>query len=124
VKTGVLLATLAVGGILCSCSSPKIAADISTQTKPSVIVPNELPAKVFLIGLGTRDTEIPYAPGLTLAGAISEEGGFTDFSRRKMVRVIRCGQIHVVNLEETIRDSAKDFPLEAWDVIYATKPQR
>jgi polysaccharide export outer membrane protein len=107
--------SLSVGLVGCSTFATK------ESSEPKYPVASQEPqAKVFLIGLNTQLTEVPYLKGLTLVGAIAHAGGLAEFELTR-VRVIRGNKTLVINLKKVIADPSENIPLEPGDVIKAVR---
>jgi len=60
---------------------------------------------------------VPFTADLTLLGAISASGGFTDFADQKKVRLLRDGKVTIVNVRDVRKDPEKDIRLKPGDRI-------
>lgn len=60
---------------------------------------------------------VPFTADLTLLGAISASGGFTEFADQKKVRLLRDGKVTIVNVKEVRKDPEKDVRLKPGDRI-------
>ena len=60
---------------------------------------------------------VPFTADLTLLGAISASGGFTDFADQGKVRLLRDGNVTVVNVKQVRKDPEKDIRLKPGDRI-------
>lgn len=60
---------------------------------------------------------VPFTADLTLLGAISGSGGFTEFADQGKVRLLRDGKVTIVNVKEIRRNPTKDIPLKPGDKI-------
>lgn len=76
--------------------------------------------QVFVIGEVKRPGGIKYTEGITLLKAISLTGGLTTMAKKKVLikRVVKGEEKKIkVNLNSVIKDTEKDVPLIADDVI-------
>ena len=64
---------------------------------------------------------IYHAKDLTVLGAIATCGGFTDFSDRRNVKLLRNDKVIEFNAIEMIEDPSKDIPLLPEDMIQVGK---
>ncbi|MEI8293925.1 MAG: polysaccharide biosynthesis/export family protein [bacterium] len=60
---------------------------------------------------------VPFTADLTLLGAISASGGFTEFADQKKVRLLRDGKVTIVNVKDVRKDPEKDVRLKPGDRI-------
>jgi polysaccharide export outer membrane protein len=60
---------------------------------------------------------VPFTADLTLLGAISASGGFTEFADQKKVRLLRDGKVTIVNVKDVRKDPEKDIRLKPGDRI-------
>lgn len=60
---------------------------------------------------------VPFTADLTLLGAISASGGFTDFADQGKVRLLREGNVTIVNVKQVRKDPEKDIRLKPGDRI-------
>jgi protein involved in polysaccharide export with SLBB domain len=60
---------------------------------------------------------VPYTSDLTLLGAISASGGFTDYADQRKVRLMRGGQVRVVDIKAVRNNPANDIILLPGDQI-------
>jgi polysaccharide export outer membrane protein len=60
---------------------------------------------------------VPFTADLTLLGAISASGGFTEFADQKKVRLLREGKVTIVNVKDVRKDPEKDIRLKPGDRI-------
>ena len=60
---------------------------------------------------------VPFTADLTLLGAISASGGFTDFADQGKVRLLREGNVTIVNVKQVRKEPEKDIRLKPGDRI-------
>ena len=60
---------------------------------------------------------VEYTSDLTLLGAISACGGFTEYADQGKVRLIRDGGVQIVNIKAVRKNPALDVPLLPGDQI-------
>lgn len=60
---------------------------------------------------------VPFTADLTILGAISASGGFTEFADQKKVRLLRDGKVTIVNVRDVRKDPEKDVRLKPGDRI-------
>lgn len=77
-----------------------------------------VPLRFFYVGGEVRNpNRFAWSEDITLLKAVSTAGGFTDYSNRRRVELIRGKDRHVFNCEELQRDPAKDVPIRPGDTI-------
>lgn len=60
---------------------------------------------------------VPFTADLTLLGAISASGGFTEFADRGKVRLLRDQKTTIYNAKEILKDPSKDVRLRPGDQV-------
>lgn len=60
---------------------------------------------------------VPFTADLTLLGAISASGGFTEFADRGKVRLLRDQKTTIYNAKEILKDPSKDVRLKPGDQV-------
>ncbi len=60
---------------------------------------------------------VEYTPDLTVLGAINAAGGFTEYADQSKVRLLRGGQVTIINVKDVRRDPSKDLKLRPGDTI-------
>ena len=60
---------------------------------------------------------VPFTADLTLLGAISASGGFTEFADRGKVRLLRDKKTTIYNAKEILKDPSKDVRLKPGDQV-------
>ena len=60
---------------------------------------------------------VPFTADLTLLGAISASGGFTEFANRGQVRLLRDQKTTIFNAKEILKDPSKDVRLRPGDQV-------
>jgi polysaccharide export outer membrane protein len=88
---------------------------------PNVTVTSQQARFVSVSGEVRSPQRIYHAKDLTVLGAIATCGGFTDFSDRKEVMLLRRGNVIIFNANEMIEDPTKDIPLLPDDKIQVQK---
>jgi len=87
-------------------------------TNPTITV--NVPTTARFVNVG-GDVKMPrrveYTPDLTILGAINGAGGFTEFADQSKVRLLRGGQVIMVNIREVRKDPSKDIKVRPGDSI-------
>ena len=87
-------------------------------TNPSITV--NVPVTARFVNVG-GDVKLPrrveYTPDLTLLGAITAAGGFTDYANQKQVNLMRDGKKIIVNVPEIRKNPSLDPILKPGDSI-------
>lgn len=89
---------------------------IYTNPSITVTVPN-LARFVDVGGDVKAPQRVPFTADLTILGAISAAGGFTDFADQGKVRLMRDGKVTIVNIKKVRKDPSKDVKLQPGDKI-------
>ncbi len=88
---------------------------------PNVSITSQQARFVSVSGEVRAPQRIYHAKDLTALGAIATCGGFTDFSDRRRVKLLRDGQVIEFNANEMIEDPSKDISLLPEDIIQVDK---
>lgn len=88
---------------------------------PNVAVTSQQARFVSVSGEVRAPQRIYHAKDLTALGAIATCGGFTDFSDRRNVKLLRNGQVIEFNAIDMIKDPSRDIPLLPEDIIQVGK---
>jgi len=92
------------------------AGEIYTNPSITVTVPPAL-RFVNVSGDVRQPRRVEYTSDLTLLGAISACGGFTEYADQGKVRLIRDGGVRIVNIKAVRKDPALDVVLLPGDQI-------
>lgn len=92
------------------------AGEIYTNPSVTVTVPNTL-RFVNVSGDVRQPRRVEYTSDLTLLGAISASGGFTEYADQRKVRLIRGGGVQIVDIKAVRKDPALDVVLLPGDQI-------
>jgi len=84
---------------------------------PNVTITSQQARFVTIVGEVRAPQRIYHAKDLTALGAIATSGGFTDFSNRRRVKLLRDGQVIEFDATEILEDPTKDIPLLPDDKI-------
>ena len=99
-----------------SIESTYISRQIYTNPSITLTIPN-MARFVNTGGEVKAPQRVPFTADLTLLGAISASGGFTDFADQGKVRLLRDGKVTIVNVKEVRKDPEKDIRLKPGDRI-------
>ena len=88
-------------------------------TKPTVIISVAQGARWVSVSGGVRAPQrAPWTPDMTLAAAIGNCGGLSDFGSPKGIRVVREGKVlGIFSLKEIEKDPSKDVKLLPGDQV-------
>lgn len=88
-------------------------------TNPSITlaVPNTA-RFVEVMGDVRAPQRVPYTADLTVVGAITAAGGFTEYADQGKVNLTSDGKVVVINVKEVRRDPSKDKNVKPGDKIY------
>ena len=92
------------------------AGEIYTNPSITVTVPAAL-RFVNVSGDVRQPRRVEYTSDLTLLGAISASGGFTEYADQRKVRLIRGGGVQIVDIKAVRKDPALDVVLLPGDQI-------
>ena len=92
------------------------AGEIYTNPSITVTVPAAL-RFVNVSGDVRQPRRVEYTSDLTLLGAISACGGFTEYADQGKVRLIRRGGVQIVNIKAVRKDPSQDVVLLPGDQI-------
>ena len=87
-------------------------------TNPSITV--TVPAAQRFVNVSgdvRQPRRVEYTSDLTLLGAISACGGFTEYADQRKVRLIRDGGVQIVDIKAVRKDPSLDVPLLPGDQI-------
>lgn len=87
-------------------------------TNPSITLSVPLAARFVDVGGSVRTQQrVPFTADLTVLGAITASGGFTEFANQSKVRLLRDGKVIMVNIKDVRRDPSRDIKLKPGDKI-------
>lgn len=87
-------------------------------TNPSITLAVPTAARFVDVGGDVRGPRrVEFTADLTLLGAITATGGFTEYADQSKVRLLRDGQVTIVNVKEVRKDPKKDVRLKPGDKI-------
>jgi protein involved in polysaccharide export with SLBB domain len=87
-------------------------------TNPTITVNVPTAARFVNVGGDVKAPQrVAYTPDLTVLGAITAAGGFTDYADQKKVQLIRDGKQIIVNIPEVRRNPSLDPILKPGDSI-------
>jgi len=89
---------------------------IYTNPQITVTVPNM--ARFVNVGGAVRSpTRVPFTADLTVLGAITAAGGFTDYADQGKVKLLRGGEVTVINIKDVRKNPDKDVKVKPGDKI-------
>lgn len=87
-------------------------------TNPSITVSVPITARFVDVGGDVRAPQrVAYTPDLTVLGAITAAGGFTEYADQSKVRLMRDGKVITLSIRDVRKDPSKDVPLKPGDKI-------
>lgn len=96
--------------------------DNEIYTRPTITV--NVPMQTRLVNVGGEvrmPQRISYTPDLTVLGAISAAGGFTEFANQRRVRLLRGNTVTEVDIRRVRRDPSQDIVLQPGDSIEVSR---
>ena len=89
---------------------------IYTNPQITVTVPNM--ARFVNVGGAVRSpTRVPFTADLTVLGAITAAGGVTDYADQGKVKLLRGGEVTVINIKDVRKNPDKDVKVKPGDKI-------
>ncbi len=92
------------------------ARDIYTNPTINIIVAAQN-RQVTVGGAVKAPQRVSYTPDLTALSAINAAGGFNEFANQSKVRVLRAGQVIMVNCKEVRKNPSLDVRLQPGDQV-------
>lgn len=87
-------------------------------TNPSITVAVPTTARFVDVGGDVRAPQrVAFTPDLTVLGAITASGGFTEYANQSKVRLLRDNQVTMIDIKEVRRDPSRDLKLRPGDKI-------
>lgn len=87
-------------------------------TNPTITVSVPTAARFVDVGGDVRSPQrVAFTPDLTLLGAITAAGGFTEYADQSKVRLLRDGSVTMLSIREVRKDPSKDIRLRPGDKI-------
>ncbi len=87
-------------------------------TNPSITISVPTAARFVDVGGDVKSPQrVAYTPDLTVLGAITAAGGFTEYADQNKVRLLRDGRVTMLSIKEVRKDPSKDVPLKPGDKI-------
>jgi polysaccharide export outer membrane protein len=87
-------------------------------TNPSITLAVPNTARFVDVGGDVRSQQrVPFTADLTVLGAITAAGGFTEYADQTKVKLLRDGKVTVINIKEVRKDPTKDLKLKPGDKI-------
>ena len=87
-------------------------------TNPSITITVPNMARFVNVGGSVRSPmRVPFTADLTILGAITAAGGFTDYADQGKVKLLRDGAVTIVNIKEVRKNPDKDVKVKPGDKI-------
>lgn len=100
-----------------SIESAYKSQQIYTNPSITLAVPNA--ARFVDVGGDVRSPQrVVFTADLTVLGAITAAGGFTEYADQGKVNLMRDGQVTVINMKEVRKNPTKDLKLKPGDKIH------
>jgi len=88
-------------------------------TNPSITLAVPNAARFVDVGGDVRlPQRVAFTADLTILGAITAAGGFTEYADQGKVSLMRDGQLTVISMKEVRKDPSKDLKLKPGDKIH------
>jgi len=87
-------------------------------TNPSITLAVPNAARFVDVGGDVRAQQrVPFTADLTVLGAITAAGGFTEYADQTKVKLLRDGKVTIINIKDVRKDPSKDLKLKPGDKI-------
>ena len=87
-------------------------------TNPSITLAVPNAARFVDVGGDVRSPQrVPFTADLTVLGAITASGGFTEYADQRKVSLLRDGQVIMIDVKDVRKDPSKDIKLKPGDKI-------
>ena len=87
-------------------------------TNPSITLAVPNTARFVDVGGDVKTPKrVAFTADLTVLGAITDAGGFTEYAKQTDVKLLRDGKVIVVNIKDVRKDPTKDIKLKPGDKI-------
>lgn len=87
-------------------------------TNPSITLAVPNAARFVDVGGDVRAQQrVPFTADLTVLGAITAAGGFTEYADQSKVKLLRDGKVIMINIKDVRKDPSKDLKLKPGDKI-------
>ena len=87
-------------------------------TNPSITLAVPNAARFVDVGGDVRSQQrVPFTADLTVLGAITAAGGFTEYADQSKVKLLRDGKVTIINIKDVRKDPSKDLKLKPGDKI-------
>jgi len=87
-------------------------------TNPSITLAVPNTARFVDVGGDVRSQQrVPFTADLTVLGAITAAGGFTEYADQAKVKLLRDGKVIMINIKDVRKDPTKDIKLKPGDKI-------
>lgn len=87
-------------------------------TNPSITLAVPNTARFVDVGGDVRAQQrVPFTADLTVLGAITAAGGFTEYADQSKVKLLRDGKVIMINIKDVRKDPSKDLKLKPGDKI-------
>lgn len=88
-------------------------------TNPSITLAVPTSARFVDVGGDVRSPQrVAFTADLTVLGAITASGGFTEYADQSKVSLLRDGQVIMINVKEVRKDPTKDVKLKPGDKLH------
>ena len=87
-------------------------------TNPSITLAVPNAARFVDVGGDVRAQQrVAFTADLTVLGAITAAGGFTEYADQTKVKLLRDGKVTIINIKDVRKDPSKDLKLKPGDKI-------
>jgi len=87
-------------------------------THPTIIITMQLQSRWVNIGGEVKSPQrVPYTADLTVLSSINAAGGFSPYADQRKVRLLRGGQVTVIDVKKIRGDPSRDIAVQPGDQI-------
>ena len=87
-------------------------------TNPSITLSVPNTARFVDVGGDVKSQQrVPFTADLTVLGAITAAGGFTEYADQSKVKLLRDGKVIMISIKDVRKDPTKDIKLKPGDKI-------
>lgn len=87
-------------------------------TNPSITISVPTAARFVNVGGEVKmPRRVEFTPDLTVIGAINSAGGFTEFANEKRIRLLRDGEVTMINVKKARKEPELDIRMQPGDTL-------
>jgi len=87
-------------------------------TNPNIVITMQPQSRFVNVGGEVKAPQrVPFTPDLTVLSAINAAGGFSPFADERRIRLLRGGQVTIIDVKKIRRNPSRDVQLEPGDRV-------